>query len=129
MSKKCRFRWPLHKQHGKRSQALLKSASKIFYHIHWSLPSQLSRKKSLLLACEILGLLVNTMEAHVRYPVLNKENLTISIQMQLLQKQTTFSPFWAGFPKSRLKFKYFGKKDDPCRFYISKITESGNVVR
>ena len=33
--------------------------------------------------------------------------------MQLLQKQTTFSPFWAGFPKSRLKFKYFWKKDDP----------------
>ena len=129
MSKRCRFWEPLHKQHVKRSQALLKSPSQNFYHIHWSMPSQLSRKKSILLACQILGLLVNKLHADVRYPVLNRENLTISIQMQLRQKQKTFSPFCAAFLKSRLKFKYFGKKDDPYSFYISRITDSENVVR
>ena len=129
MSKRCRFWEPLHKQHVKRSQALLKSPSQNFYHIHWSMPSQLSRKKSILLTCQILGLLVNKLHADVRYPVLNRENLTISIQMQLRQKQKTFSPFCAAFLKSRLKFKYFGKKDDPYSFYISRITDSENVVR
>ena len=34
MSKKSRFREPFDKQHGKRAQALLKSASQHLYHIH-----------------------------------------------------------------------------------------------
>ena len=43
------------------NKALLESASQHLYHAHWSLPSQLSWKKSLLLTCKILGLLVNTL--------------------------------------------------------------------
>ena len=92
MSKKSRFREPFDKQHGKRAQALLKSASQHLYHIHWSLPSQLSWKKSLLLTCQILGLLVDTLTADDKYPVLNREDLMIPIQMKLSQKQKTF--FW-----------------------------------
>ena len=34
MSKEPRFREPFHKQHGKRAEALLKSASQHLYHIH-----------------------------------------------------------------------------------------------
>ena len=49
MSKKSRFRRPFDQQHGKRVQALFKSASHHLYHIQWSLSSQLTRKKSLLL--------------------------------------------------------------------------------
>ena len=88
--------------------------------------SQLCRKKSLLLTCQILGLLVNTLDADFRYPVLNRETLTISILMQLPQKQNIFSQFWAAFLKSRLNF---GKKVNPRRFCIFEITDSENVVR
>ena len=129
MSKKSRFRGCFDKQYGKRAQALLKSASQHLYHIHRSLPRKLSWKKSLLLTCKILGLLVNTLAANEKYPVLNRDNLTIPIKMQLSQKQKTSSQFLAAFLKSRLNFEYFEQKDDPHRFCISQITDSENVVR
>ena len=108
---------------------LLKSASDHFYHIQWSLPSQLIWKKFLLLTCQILGLLVNTLATEEKYPVLNRDNLTIPIQMQLSQKQKTFSQFFAAFLKSTLNFKHFESKDDPHRFCIFEVTDSENVVR
>ena len=110
MPKKSRFRGPFDKQHGKRAQALLKSASQHLYHIHRSLPRKLSWKKSLLLTCQILGLLVNTLAADERYPVLNRHSLTIPIQMQLSQKSKNFSQFFSEFLKSRINLKYFEKK-------------------
>ena len=93
MSKKSRFRGCFDKQYGKRAQALLKSASQHLYHIHRSLPRKLSWKKSLLLTCQILGLLVNILAADEKYPVLNRDNLAIPIQMQLSQKQKVFLNF------------------------------------
>ena len=129
MPKKSRFRGPFGKQHGKRSQALLKFASNHLYHIHWSLPSQLTWKRSLLLTCQILGLLVNTLAADEKYRVLNRENLTIPIQMQLSHKQKTFSQFFATFLKSRLNLKHFQKRDDPHSFCSSEVTYSKNVAR
>ena len=69
------------------------------------------------------------MAADEKYPVVNRDNLTIPIQMQLFQKQNTFPQFFASFVKSRLNFKYFENKDDPHRFCISEITTSKNVVR
>ena len=129
MSKKSRFRGPFDKQHGKRAQALLKSVSEHLYHINRLLPRQLSWKKSLFFSCRILGLLVNTLAADDKYPVLNRDNLTIPIQMLLSQKRKIFSEFLAAFLKSRLNFEHFEQKDDPHRFCISKITDSENVVR
>ena len=61
--------------------------------------------------------------------VVNRDNLTVPIQMQLPEKEKTFSEFFPTFLKSRLNFKYFGEKDDPHRFCISQITDSENVVR
>ena len=89
----------------------------------------MSWKKFLLLTCKIFGLLVHTLAANEKYPVLNRDNLTIPIKMQLSQKQKTSSQFLAAFLKSRLNFEYFEQKDDPHRFCISKITDSENVVR
>ena len=89
----------------------------------------MSLKKSLFLTCQILGLLVNTLAADEKYPVLNRDNLTILILMQLSQIQNTFSQFFAAFLKSRLNFKYFENKDDVDRFCISEITDSENLVR
>ena len=122
MSKKSRFRGPFNKQHGRRAQALLKFASHHLYHIHWSLPSQLSWKKSLWLTCIFLGLLVNTLAADEKYPVLNRDNLTIPIQMQLSQKQKTFSQFFAAFLKSSLNFKHFEKKMTLIAFVFWKLS-------
>ena len=121
MFKKSYFRGPFDKQHGKRAQALLKSASQHHYHIHRSLLNKLSWKKSLLLTCKILGLLVNTLAADEKYPVLNRDNLTIPIQMELSQKQKTFSEFFAAFLKSYLNFERFEKKLTLIAFVFSKL--------
>ena len=116
MSKKSRLREPFNKQHGKRSESLLKSASEHLYYIHWSMPSQLSLKKSILLTCKILGLLLNTLVADEKYPVLNRENLTILIQMQLSKEQKTFSEFFFFFfalLKSILNYRHLQKNRRP----------------
>ena len=65
--------------------------------------------KSLLLTCQILGLLVNTLSANDKYPVLNRDNLTIPIQTQLSQKQKTFSQYFCKCFKSRLNFEHIEK--------------------
>ena len=129
MSKKFRFREPFEKQHVKRSQTLLKSVPEHLYQIHWCLPSQLSWKEFLLLTCKVLGLLVNKLAADEKYPLVNRHNLAIPIQMQLHQKQKTFFNVLAGFFKSRWIFIYFEEKHDPHRFFISEITTSENVLR
>ena len=107
MYKKFRITGRLDKHHGKLAQAWFKSASHRLYHIHRSLSSQLSWKKSLFLTCQILGLLVNTLAADEKYPVPNRDNLTIAIQMELSEKQKTFSQFFAAFLKCRLNFELF----------------------
>ena len=117
------------KQHGKHALAMLNSASQHLYDIHLSPPRHLSSKKSLLLTHQILGLLVNTFAIHEKYPVLTRENLTIPIQMQLSQKQKTFSQIFPAFLEFRSNFEYFEKKYDPHSFCISEITDSENVVK
>ena len=129
MSKKPPLREPFEKQHGKRAKALLESASEHLYHYFGSFPSQFSSKTSLFLTCQISGLLVKILAADEKYILLKRGNLTIPIQMQLSQKQKTFSQFFAAFLKSTLNFEHFEKKDDPHRFCISEITDSENVVR
>ena len=121
MSKKSHFRGCFDKENVKRAQTRFKSASRHLYHIHQSLPSQFSWKKAFLLTCQILGLLVNTLAADEKYPVLNRDNLTIPIQMQLSQKQKTFSQFFAAFLKSSLNFKHFEKKMTLIAFVFWKL--------
>ena len=75
-----------------------------------------------------MGLLVNTLAVDEKYPVLNRGNLTIPIQMQLSQKQKTFPQFFPAFFKSGGNFERLEKKDEPYSFFISEITDSENVV-
>ena len=65
----------------------------------------MSWKILLFLACQVLGLFVNTVGAEEKNPVLNRENLIIPIQMQLSQKEKTFSEFFARFLKPTINFK------------------------
>ena len=127
MSKTSRFRGQFDKQHVKRAQALLKSA--LLKSNSSTIPKEIELEKSLLLTCQILELLVNTLAADEKYLVLHRDNLTIPIQMQLSQKQKTFSEFFAAFLKFRVNFEYFEKTDDPHRFCIFEVTDSENVVR
>ena len=85
--------------------------------------------KPLVLTSKILLNLFNTLAVDEKYSFLNRDNLTIPIQMQLSQKQKTFSQFLAIFLKSKLNLEYFRKKDDAQSFCISEITESENVIK
>ena len=62
---------------------------------------------------KILTLFVNTLTVDEKDYLLNRDNLTQPIQMQLSQKQKTFSEFFFAFLKSILNFKHLPKKDDP----------------
>ena len=53
------------------------------------------------------------MSAVDKHYLLNRDNLTHQIQMQLSQKQKTFPQFFFAFLKSILNFKNLPKKDDP----------------
>ena len=70
-------------------------------------------KKSLLVIHKILRLFLNTFTADDKHYVLNRENLAQRIQMQLSQKQKTFSQFSFAFLKYILNFKHLPQKDDP----------------
>ena len=63
---------------------------------------------------KILRLFVKALTVKDKDYLLNSNNLTKPIQMQLSQKQKTFSEFFFFvFLKSTLNFKHFPKKDDP----------------
>ena len=64
------------------------------------------------------------MSADGKYSLFKRDNLMQPIQMQLSQKQKTFSQFFCAFLKSSLNFEHFQKKDDSHSWGISKITES-----
>ena len=62
--------------------------------------------------CKIFRLFVNTFTAYDKYSVLKREYLKHAIDMQLSQKQKTFSEFFAAFLRSRLNFEHIQKIDD-----------------
>ena len=61
---------------------------------------------------KILRLFVNTLAVNDKHYLLNRDNLTQPIQIQLSQKQKTFCEFFFAFLKSILYFKHFPKKGD-----------------
>ena len=71
------------------------------------------QKKSLLVIYKIVRLFFNALTADDKHYLLNRDNLTQTIQMQLYQKQKTFSNFFFAFLKSILNSKHSPKKDDP----------------
>ena len=61
-------------------------------------------EKSLLVIHKILIVFVNTLTADDKHYLLNRDNLTQPIQMQLYQKQKTFSEFFSCISKIYIKF-------------------------
>ena len=58
-------------------------------------------------------MLIDTFTVNDKHYVLNRDNLTLPIQMQLSQKQKNYSQFFFKFFKSMLNFRRFPTKDDP----------------
>ena len=69
-------------------------------------------KMSPLVLGEILGEFINTLTSDGKYPVRGCENLQLPIQMQLSEREKTFSPFFVPFLESTSHFKHFEKKHD-----------------
>ena len=113
MPKKSRFRVSVDKQHAICPQTLFTFAGQPLRHIYWSLGSQLSYKKSLLVICKISKLFPNTLSADVKYSLVDRDNLTQQIKMELSQKIKTFFQFLISFLKSSLNLAHFRKKVDP----------------
>ena len=108
MFKKSRFIEPLYKQHGKRKETLLISLSQQLYHIYWSLWWHCYWH-------------AKSWAADDKYHVLNWDNLTQSIQMQLSQKQKRFPQFLPSFLKYRLNIEPFEKKITLIDFVFPKL--------
>ena len=61
---------------------------------------------------KFLRLFLKKLLADEKRYLLNRDNLTQPIQIELSQKQKTFSEFFFPFQKSILNFKHFQKKDE-----------------
>ena len=64
-------------------------------------------EKSLLVIYKVLRMFANILTVDDKYSLFNRDNLRRPIQMQLSQKQKTFSEFIAAFLKARLNFEHF----------------------
>ena len=85
--------------------------------MHW--------KNFLLVIIKILGLFVNSLTVNEKRYLLTRDNSTQTIQMELSEKQNTFSLFFFfAFLKSILNFKHLRKNDDHCSWCISRNTGS-----
>ena len=107
MPKKSRFKGSFRKQHGKRVQTLLKCQWELLCHIYWTLLRKLSDKKSLLVTWKFSRLFPKRLSADGKYCLLNRDNLTQPIQMQLSRKRKSFSDFLSAVSKSSLNFEHF----------------------
>ena len=83
LSKNRCFTTPFESQHVKRPETLVKSAWEHFYHLVSSFSGKVISKRSLLVMCEILGVVVNILNANDKYPVPDCKNLLLQIQRQL----------------------------------------------
>ena len=78
---------------------------------------------------KILRLFVKTLTVNEKHYLLNRDNLTPPIHIQLSQKQKTFSKFYFVFLKSLLNFKLLPKKMIVVADVFPEIPAPRNMVR
>ena len=71
---------------------------------------------------------LNTLPANDKYYLLNRDNLTQPIQMQLSKKQKTFSQIFSELLKSRLKFERSQKKKKVLIAYVFRKLKTAKDV-
>ena len=79
--------------------------------------------------CKIAGLFVNALTANDKHFFLNRDNLTKPIQMQLCQKQKTFSHLFSSFLKSGFNFEHFQTNMNLMVYVFQKLQTVNDVVR
>ena len=81
----------------------------------------MSQKKSLFVICKILKLFVTTVTADEKYSLLNRDNLTQPIHMQISQKQKSLSRLFFCIFEIYIKFVTFSNKGWPSLLvYVRK---------
>ena len=78
---------------------------------------------------KILRLFVNALTADDKHYLLNRDNLTLPIQMHIYQKRKTFSELYFAFQKSILNFKHFPKRMTIIANVFPKLKAPKTVVR
>ena len=110
-------------QHVKRFQTLVKSSWEHFYHIFSWLWGEIIWKTSPWFKFGIIGLFAKTWTAQYKYPVPDCGNLLFPIQIQLSEKQKSFSRFFIPFIESPSNFEHFQKKENPHSECISEFND------
>ena len=77
---------------------------------------------------KILRLFVNTLTVNDKHYLLNRDNLIKQIEMQLSEKQKTFSEFFFPVLKSILNFKHYPKKMILVAYVFLEILAPKNMV-
>ena len=124
MSKKPCFRGLLNREPGKLVKTMLQSEWQQVYKIYQWLWRQLHWKKSLLVIHKILRLFFNTLTVDEKHYLLNRDNSTQAIQMQLYQKWKSFAAFFFAFLKSLLNFKHLPENHERHSWCLSGNTGS-----
>ena len=84
---------------------------------------------SLLVICEILGLLVNTLNANDKYSLRYKKNILQPIAIIFSKKNNFLSKFVAKFLQPEGNFEHFQKKITFIVYVYPKLRTVKNVVR
>ena len=112
LSQEHRFRTGFCSQHVKASQLLSKSPWERIYYVLFPFSRKLIWNMSHLVWSEISKIFINTLTADGKYPAQGCENFQYAIEMQLSEKQKTFSDFCVWFLDSTSNFEHFERKDD-----------------
>ena len=88
--------------------------------MHW--------KKSLLVIDKLLRLFATTLIVDGKHYLLNRDNLTQPIQMQLYQQEKIFSQFFLAFLKSILNVTHLPKNDALIADVFGEIGAPKNMV-
>ena len=78
---------------------------------------------------KILSLFVNTWTADDKHYLLSRDNLVQPVQMELSQKQKSFSQFFFAFLKSIFNFKHLPKKMTLIADVFPEIPAPKNMIR
>ena len=81
------------------------------------------------MTCKILRLLVNTLPADEKHSLLNRENLTQTIQVHLSMKQKKILQIFCSFIKSTLNFEHFQTKMTLIAYRFPELRTPKHMVR
>ena len=124
MSKRPFFETRFGEQRVRRFKTLVESARHHYYRMFPRIWDKLSRKKSVFVTSEILGLFINTLTAEYKYYLRNMQNFPQQFQTHLSKKRKAFSGFFIAFLKCTSSLGNFEEKDEPSSLSILQIIDS-----